>query len=97
MDVSNALGAHVGDQVLLEVREVNMLKAAFIIYFLPLIAIAVGAGAGYGISRWIGRFETGLELFGAVLLLLVSIVVIRGLDRSMKKAANLPVVVKIIT
>ncbi|WP_243650516.1 SoxR reducing system RseC family protein [Anaerospora hongkongensis] len=39
ISVNNALGAKLGQRVAIEVKEVNVLKSAFIVYILPLIAI----------------------------------------------------------
>ncbi len=52
LEADNSLGAKPGQRVAVEVQEVNMLKAAFIVYVLPLIAIFVGVLIGNVVAGW---------------------------------------------
>ena len=42
-----------GQRVVVEVQEINMLKAAFVVYLMPLLAIFLGALEGHGIAGYI--------------------------------------------
>ena len=46
VDAVNEIGAEPGQRVVLEVKQANMLKAAFVVYMLPLIGIFGGAVIG---------------------------------------------------
>ncbi|OPX91521.1 MAG: SoxR reducing system protein RseC [Pelotomaculum sp. PtaB.Bin117] len=55
MDVYNRVDAKVGQRVIIEIPEANMLKAAFVVYLLPLITIFMG----YLIGVWISGVVNG--------------------------------------
>ncbi len=73
LEASNQLGAKAGQKVVVEIQEINMLKAAFTVYLLPLIMVAIGILAGGEFSSWTGasvvlpRFIGGAGLFFAAL------------------------------
>lgn len=53
VEAYNAAGAKPGQLVAIEIREVNMLKAAFVVYMMPLLAVFVGALAGNYVAPYI--------------------------------------------
>lgn len=70
LDAYNPVGAKVGQQVMVEIQEVNMLYAAFLVYIMPLIAIFAGVWAGdYAAGLWsmsevLARIAGGFVFFG---------------------------------
>jgi len=83
IEARNDSNAVPGDWVRVEMDSSNVLKAAFIVYMVPLLF----AAAGYPVGLWVSR---GLDLLvnpetagiaGAVLFFLGSYAVIRGFDR----------------
>jgi sigma-E factor negative regulatory protein RseC len=44
VSVANSLPLSVGDKVIVGIEEIVLLKAAFLLYVLPLIALLIGAG-----------------------------------------------------
>lgn len=63
VEMKNTVGAKTGDSVIFEAKEINMLKAAFVVYVLPLILMFSGAGIGY----WGGnRMEISPVMFSVL-------------------------------
>ena len=98
MDASNPLGAAVGQKVLVKIAETNMLKAAFIVYIMPLIAVAVGAVAG---GKVVGYFNAGFvlegQIAGGIIAFLASIYLVLRYDRHAKSSSSMqPVVIRIL-
>jgi sigma-E factor negative regulatory protein RseC len=98
LDVRNPVGAKVGQKVIIELQEVNMLKAAFTVYILPLLALLVGATTGGAFAAWAGTAETLSRVLGAVIAFAGSIWYIRHYDYSVRMDDKMqPVVVHILT
>lgn len=68
IDVTDELGTQVGQQVLIESKETNMLLAAFMIFVLPLLAIGLGISLGYYLSYQLMISATLLMITLPVLL-----------------------------
>ncbi|MBU2701858.1 sigma-E factor negative regulatory protein RseC [Sporomusaceae bacterium BoRhaA] len=97
MDAQNPLGAVVGQKVLVKIAETNMLKAAFIVYMMPLIAIALGViiGAEVAASFDVSDVMTG-KIAGGIITFLASIYFVLRYDRHAKGSSSMqPVVIKI--
>lgn len=69
LEARNPVGAKPGQRVAFEVKEVNMLKAAFIVYMLPLVAIFLGAWGGNWVSHHFGLPVLLLQITGDYWLL----------------------------
>jgi len=65
LEAENQCGATIGDRVEIFLKETNFLKAVFIMYVIPLIALMIGLGIGYMI------FESELIIFGIGILLMI--------------------------
>ncbi|HML35153.1 SoxR reducing system RseC family protein [Sporomusa sphaeroides] len=97
ISANNALGAKLGQRVAIEVKEVNILKSAFIVYILPLIAIFVGALAGDSLYGDLGISAMAARIAGGILAFILSVWYIKYVDnkaRADKKAE--PVITRII-
>ncbi len=84
IDVTDELGAQVGQQVLIESKETNMLLAAFMIFVLPLLAIGLGIFLGYYLSFRLIMSATLLMILGGLIFGLLAIFIIRRLDKSLQ-------------
>lgn len=98
MDVYNPLEAKVGERVLFEMAAgSNMVKAAFIVYILPLLT----AFLGFLIGRWAAYTFAWpvltLEVIGTIVAFLLALVYVKSYDRSMAKTKMLPVIVNVLT
>ncbi|CAB1243146.1 SoxR reducing system RseC family protein [Clostridium sp. MT-14] len=94
VDAKNPVDAKVGQHVIFEVKEKNMLKAAFIVYILPLIAIFVGALLGTWIANNIGYSERALQIGGGAILFVVSLLYIKIFDKSTSKNDTMKPIIK---
>ncbi len=63
--VNNHLNAKIGDMVILEMEEGNLLNAAILIYFVPLVGLIAGylLGVGLGFVTELSKIILGLLLF----------------------------------
>ena len=70
--VKNSVGAHVGDHVLLEVPDSAVMKIAFRLYALPMLAFVLAGLVTQTVATWMGWPEVeaiaALAGFAAVLL-----------------------------
>lgn len=86
-----------GQRVIVEVQEINMLKAAFVVYVMPLLAIILGALAGYGIADYLTIEGLSFPIAGAMLSLLISIWYIKYYDYSSRTNEKMrPVITRIL-
>lgn len=99
VDALNPVGAQRGQRVAIEVKEVNMLKAAFIVYMLPLIAAVAGAFAGYYIANLQHAIDPlWYELGGGFVAFSLSIIYIKFFDRNARTNDKMkPVIVRILS
>ncbi|MCE5285403.1 MAG: SoxR reducing system RseC family protein [Pelosinus sp.] len=97
LEARNTLGAKPGDRVLIEVQEVNMLKAAFIVYMLPLLAIFIGAVFGNFVAEKMGYGVTLFQVAGGFILFLLSVLYIKLFDLNARNDVKMqPVIAKIL-
>lgn len=97
MDVKNKICAKPGQRVLIEVPELNVIKAAFIVYILPIISAILGYSAGFYISFETGLYKSALEISFSILFFLISMIFIKKFDSSLKHGVSTqPEIVKII-
>jgi len=98
LEARNPLGAKPGQRVMVEVQEVNMLKSAFIVYLLPLIAIFIGAMLGGYLAERLGMTALWLQVGGGGLAFASSVFYIKYFDRSARTDTNMqPVITHILT
>jgi len=84
IDVTDELGAQVGQQVLIESKETNMLLAAFMIFVLPLLVIGLGIFLGYYLSYQLMISTTLLMILGGLIFGGLAIYFVKRLDRSLQ-------------
>ncbi|WP_165413097.1 SoxR reducing system RseC family protein [Clostridium estertheticum] len=80
IQAQNFIGAKAGQRIAFEMKETNMLMAAFVVYIVPLIAIVVGVIAGQVIAKKIGYSVRGFQIGGGILTFILSIVNIKIFD-----------------
>ena len=96
LDAPNTLDTKPGQRVILEIKEGNMLKAAFSVYILPLVAVAGGIFLGYFFSSFFKTSEVLPMTIGGVVFGLVAVLAIKRLDRSLQSATDMPKIIKVI-
>lgn len=96
LEASRTADAKPGQRVLLELKNGNMLMAAFTVYILPILAIAGGIFLGYLAAS---HFKTSANLvmtLGGFIFGLAAVLVIKKLDLSLQSAKDMPKIIKIM-
>ncbi|MGL5311918.1 MAG: SoxR reducing system RseC family protein [Peptostreptococcaceae bacterium] len=99
VEVDNSVGAKVGDRVVVNMESVNVLKAAAIVYLLPLVGLLVGTIVTYYILQSLGNISNIETLSGVVglALMLVSFFALKKKDSKFRDSREyIPIVTKII-
>ncbi|ATW25904.1 SoxR reducing system RseC family protein [Candidatus Formimonas warabiya] len=98
LEARNPVGAKPGQRVAFEVKEVNMLKAAFIVYMLPLVAIFLGAWGGNWVSHHFGLPVLLLQITGGLLAFILSVIYIKFFDSAAHGNSQMqPVITRILS
>jgi sigma-E factor negative regulatory protein RseC len=93
----NSLQARPGQQVRFVMQDGNMMRIAFILFVLPLLAIFGGAFIGYLVSNHFHFHQTGSMVAGGAVLFALSILNIVLYDRKYKlKPGNFAQIVEIV-
>ena len=99
VEVDNTLGAKVGDYVEVNMDSVNVIKAASIIYIIPLIALLGGTILSYKILSFFD-ISFNIEIISGcmgVLLTILSYLAIKSRDFKFRQSRNyIPVITKVI-
>jgi sigma-E factor negative regulatory protein RseC len=85
VSVDNEIGAKAGDLVEIGIEEASLVKASFVVYIIPIIALLLGAWAGQLIAGHINISEEGGAAFGGLFALIDSLIVIRLFNPVFKK------------
>lgn len=85
-----------GQKVLLEVKERNMLMAAFFVYILPLIAVTGGISLGYFFSTFFNTARVLPMTLGGLIFAVLAVLAIKRFDISLQSATDMPKIIKII-
>lgn len=94
----NPLGAKPGQRVAIEVQQVNMLKAAFVVYVLPLLAVLAGVVAGGVLAEYLGYTGTAFQVGGGIVSFVLSVVYIKYFDTSARTNVKMqPVITRILS
>ncbi|WP_160685779.1 SoxR reducing system RseC family protein [Clostridium sp. C2-6-12] len=79
---NNKVGATVGQRVVFEVKEVNVLRGAFVVFVFPLIAAFIGVLLGGGIGDYIGGNVHTFQIAGGIIAFLLSMVLVKLFDKA---------------
>jgi sigma-E factor negative regulatory protein RseC len=87
VEVINKIGAQNGDRVEIEMSDEKVLKAAFIVYIIPLIALFVGMGL---VQLLFGQLQIveGLSAIAGISLMVLSFLFIRRADKARKEGGK---------
>jgi sigma-E factor negative regulatory protein RseC len=87
VEVINKIGAQNGDRVEIEMSDEKVLKAAFIVYIIPLIALFVGMGL---VQLLFGHLQIveGLSAIAGISLMVLSFLFIRRADKARKEGGK---------
>lgn len=95
----NRVGATVGDQVLISIGSGSFLKASFVIYLLPILALVIGSviGEKYSAHIWAAGNPETVSVLTGLFCLGASFMGIRLFNRRLSQKENYyPVIEKVI-
>lgn len=96
IEAQNLVGARAGQKVILEVKETNMLLAAFVVYILPLLAILAGIMIGYAIASKLEYSVQDFEIGGGIVAFILSAFNIKVFDKLAHKSEKMqPIITRI--
>ncbi|WP_297421997.1 SoxR reducing system RseC family protein [Clostridium sp.] len=94
---NNQIGAKPGQRVVFEVKEANVLRAAFIVFILPLIIIFVGAILGGFLGEYIGQGIIRSRVIGGIAAAIVSFILVKKFDKVTEESGkSQPIIIKIL-
>lgn len=99
VEVDNTIGAKVGDRVEVNMETVNVLKAAFIAYTIPLVALLLGTVGTFYVLKSINITNNVELISGGVGLIftLISFLVLKKNDKKFRDSKEyIPIVIRII-
>jgi len=81
IEAKNTVGARTGQRIAFEMKETNMLMAAFVVYILPLVAVVVGIIVGQTVAKKVGYPVRGFQIGGGILTFVLSMLNIKRFDK----------------
>lgn len=88
VDVENKLGAQVGDLVKIEMQTPDVLKAAFYVYTIPLLALLLGIAMGYYLTSRAGAPNEMIMIALGAGMMLASGFFVKRMDQRIKQSTN---------
>jgi sigma-E factor negative regulatory protein RseC len=98
VDAVNAVGAQVGDRIMLYFETGSLLKATFLLYIFPILCMLLGAAAGHWFSLKNGLNPSAVAAAAGFLFLILSFLLVRS--KANKLAENdhyRPKIIKILS
>ena len=99
VEVDNTIGAGLGDKVKVNMESVNVLKAAAIVYILPLMGLLLGTIATYFILTTI-KFSGNIEVISGIVGLFsmfLSFAILKKNDKKFRDSREyIPIVTEVV-
>lgn len=96
VEALNTADARVGDRIVLNIKTTSLLKATFLLYIFPVLAMIGGALLGQSVAAMRGSDPSGMAALFAFLFFGLAFIVIRVTGRRMARNASYrPEIVKI--
>ena len=97
LSAKNPIGAMPGQRVVFELKEINAVKGAFIVFILPLIVVFVGVMLGWLIGKLIGGYSLTFEILIGAIAFILAIVYIKFFDHSVTGSdKSYPIIIRIL-
>ena len=94
LEALNALGAAVGDKVVVEVEGDSLVLSAFVVYAMPLLAVVAGCVLGHYVSLLTRNGEIVMQVICGLLLFGLSLAYVRRFDKALKAKQGMPVIAR---
>lgn len=88
IEVSNEVGASVGDLVAVDMESTNVLLAAFIMYGIPLLALLTGVFFSYGLSQIFNYSSDFIHMIWGILFTVISFFIIKMNEEKIKNSTK---------
>lgn len=96
VEAINRADARVGDRIVLNIRTASLLKATFLLYVFPILAMIAGAVLGQAVAVMQGTDPSGLSALFGFLFFGLAFIVIRITGRRLSKNASYrPEIIKV--
>ena len=96
VEAINTVNARVGDRVVLNIKTTSLLKATFLLYVFPILAMIAGALVGQTVAGMRGSDPSGLAALFGFLFFGLAFIAIRIVGRILSKDASYkPEIIKI--
>ena len=96
VEAINSADARVGDRIVLNIKTASLLKATFLLYVFPILAMIAGAVLGQAVAVGRGSDPSGLSALFGFLFFGLAFIVIRITGRRLSTNANYkPEIIKI--
>lgn len=99
VEVDNVIGAKLGDKVKVNMESVNVLKAALIVYIIPLIALLLSTIATYFILTII-KINSNIEIISGIVglfFLFISFLILKKNDMKFRDSREyIPIATEIV-
>ena len=95
----NPVGAQRGQRVVFEIEQISMLKSAFVVYAIPLIATFIGVFLGWQLGSFFNYEDTfWFQVGSGILFFGLSLGYVRYYDRSARSKTEMqPIIIRIIS
>jgi sigma-E factor negative regulatory protein RseC len=98
IEAQNLIGAKAGQRINFEMKETNMLMAAFVVYIVPLIAIVIGVIGGQELAEKLGYSVQGFQIGGGIIAFALSVLNIKIFDKFAHNNKKMqPVITRILS
>ena len=88
VEVANDLHAGTGDVVEISVPSGALLRISMLVYFLPVVALILGAAVGAALSDALAMSTTSASILVGVLAMGLSFMILKGIDRHARNRAD---------
>lgn len=100
VEVDNRIGAKEGQSVEVSMEHINVMKAIFIVYGIPLIALIIGAVGSYYVMKYLGvggKRQEIISFFIGIIFTGISYLIIKTKDEAFRESRKyMPTVVRIL-
>jgi sigma-E factor negative regulatory protein RseC len=96
VEAINTADARVGDRIVLNIKTASLLKATFLLYVFPILAMIAGAVLGQTVAVMKGSDPSGLSALFGFLFFVLAFIIIRVAGRRLSTNASYkPEIIKI--
>ena len=81
IEAKNPIRAKAGQRVSFQMKDTNMLMAAFVVYIVPLVAVVIGVLVGQVLAKTLGYSVRNFQIGGGIITFVLSLSNIKKFDK----------------